>query len=831
MANKVVRTRVQNRFDTLANWEASSATQLLKGEIAVVGVTVTTTENGQTVQKPAHLMKIGDGTTTSFADLPWLSATAADVYDWAKNEDPSVVKVKYNAGTESAADWKEITLADLYKKLNTEAAALDSVEQAIAGFYNTVSTTGTTGVVKTVVEDSSDPHKIKVTRSQVATADIADNAITAAKIAEGAVGSSEIATGAVGTTELAAGAVTDAKVASGIAATKIKYTDEKTVGAQLDDIGTQLSNMSGTVLGNLTLTPATATTNGVVQGVTLTTATDGKSKEIAVSYGTVATADIADGAVTTAKIADSNVTTAKIANSAVTDAKIAGVAATKVSYGSTNVNAELERINGVIAELDNDVLSKLSVNSTGSGVVQSVAQDSTDKGKLNVTLGAVQTGDIADGAVTTAKIAASAVTDAKVASGIAATKIKYTDEDTVSSALGKHDQAIANMTDTVLGKLTIDPTAAGTGVVQGVTLTDTTDGKKITVSYGTVAAGDIASSAVTAAKIADKNVTTAKIADTAVTDAKIASGVSAAKINVATNETLAARLTSINEALNTINSTLSGRTRFVGEATAKPTGLTVTIKASPSNISHTAVAGDIVFFGEAEYLCTAATSSSATWKELGDLTRVGTLETLVGSVHASARTTNKYVTHISKSQDGKLQVQTAQPVATEVLMTAGGSDTVSSVVTAHSDLLTGLSTPSDNKTVQGAINKKVNELAATTPSASGNAAAFVDSVALSNGTFTITKKNIRSASTSQTGIVQLDDSTTSTSTTKAATGRAAAAAYSLASTANSNATAIKASYMKCEKTGANTSANAGSLLAVEGETTYTIIFDCGGATL
>lgn len=830
MANKVVRTRVQNRFDTLANWEASSATQLLKGEIAVVGVTVTTTENGKTVQKPAHLMKIGDGTTTSFADLPWLSATAADVYDWAKNEDPSVVKVKYNAGTESAADWKEITLADLYKKLNTEAAALDSVEQAIAGFYNTVSTTGTAGVVKTVIEDSSDPHKINVTRSQVATADIADNAVTAAKIATGAVGSSEIADGAVGTNEIAASAVTNAKVASGIAATKIQYTSDKTVKAQLDDIGTQLSNMSGTVLGNLSITPASAGA-GVVQGVTLAADADGKGKTITVSYGTVATGDIADKAVTTAKIADSNVTTDKIANSAVTDAKIAGVAASKVSYGSTDVNAELERINGVIAELDSDVLSQLSVSSTGSGVVQSVAQDANDKGKLNVTLGEVQTADIANGAVATAKIANGAVTDAKVASGIAATKIKYTDDDTVSSALGKHDEAIANMTGTVLGKLTVDPTSAGTGVVQGVTLTNTTDGKKITVSYGTVAAGDIASSAVTTTKIADKNVTTAKIADTAVTDAKIAAGVSAAKINVATDETLATRLTSINEALNTINSTLSGRTRFVGEATAKPTGLTVTIKASPSNISHTAVAGDIVFFGEAEYLCTAVTSSSATWKELGDLTRVGTLETLVGSVHAAARTTNKYVTHISKSKNGKLQVQTAQPVATEILMTTSGSDTVSSVVTAHSNLLNGLSTPSDNKTVQGAINKKVNDLTATTPSASGNAAAFVDSVALANGTFTITKKDIRSASTSQTGIVQLDDSTSSTSTTKAATGRAAAAAYSLASTANSNATAIKASYMKCEKTGANTSANAGSLLAVEGETTYTIIFDCGGATL
>ena len=47
---------------------------------------------------------------------------------------------------------------------------------------------------------------------QVATAGIADDAITAAKIATGAVGSDEIATGAVGSDEIASNSVTTAKI-------------------------------------------------------------------------------------------------------------------------------------------------------------------------------------------------------------------------------------------------------------------------------------------------------------------------------------------------------------------------------------------------------------------------------------------------------------------------------------------------------------------------------------------------------------------------------------------------------------------------------------------
>lgn len=85
MALNTLNTRIAMRYDTYAHWSAASANPvLLKGEIAVVEVPVSTSE---VAQEPAILFKIGDG-VSHFNDLPYLSAIAADVYDWAKKTTP-----------------------------------------------------------------------------------------------------------------------------------------------------------------------------------------------------------------------------------------------------------------------------------------------------------------------------------------------------------------------------------------------------------------------------------------------------------------------------------------------------------------------------------------------------------------------------------------------------------------------------------------------------------------------------------------------------------------------------------------------------------------------
>jgi hypothetical protein len=81
----------------------------------------------------------------------------------------------------------------------------------------------------------------------------------------------------------------------------------------------------------------------------------------------------------------------------------------------------------------------------------------------------------------------------------------------------------------------------------------------------------------------------------------------------------------------------------------------------------------------------------------------------------------------------------------------------------------------------GGVDVKTKQAAKESPSASGTSIAFIDYMAQDeNGEMTATKKTIRPASVSQTGIVQLNSTVVSTSTTQAATPSAVKAAYDLA---------------------------------------------------
>ena len=85
-------TRVQLKYDTWNNWEFVKNSFIpLKGEVCLVEVP-SGSSSGMQDTPPSVLMKVGNGefsadgtlTGTKFADLPWLSAKAADVYAWAK---------------------------------------------------------------------------------------------------------------------------------------------------------------------------------------------------------------------------------------------------------------------------------------------------------------------------------------------------------------------------------------------------------------------------------------------------------------------------------------------------------------------------------------------------------------------------------------------------------------------------------------------------------------------------------------------------------------------------------------------------------------------------
>ncbi len=88
MANeKILNTRIQLKYDSYEKWNQSSVV-LKAGEIAIAHLGPANKDNSTHAsgQHPV-LIKVGDDAHT-FAQLPWLSAIAADVYAWAKKENP-----------------------------------------------------------------------------------------------------------------------------------------------------------------------------------------------------------------------------------------------------------------------------------------------------------------------------------------------------------------------------------------------------------------------------------------------------------------------------------------------------------------------------------------------------------------------------------------------------------------------------------------------------------------------------------------------------------------------------------------------------------------------
>ena len=89
---KLLNTRIQLKYDSLANWNSHSGLVLKKGEVAICAVPANASAVNGDAARPQILFKVGDGEST-FANLPWASAKAADVYDWAKQASLPVTKV------------------------------------------------------------------------------------------------------------------------------------------------------------------------------------------------------------------------------------------------------------------------------------------------------------------------------------------------------------------------------------------------------------------------------------------------------------------------------------------------------------------------------------------------------------------------------------------------------------------------------------------------------------------------------------------------------------------------------------------------------------------
>lgn len=83
--NKELKTRISLKYDTYANWTTKNPV-LLKGEVAIATIpadTAVSTARGQMQDLPNVVIKVGNG-SDNYQTLPFVSALAADVYDWAK---------------------------------------------------------------------------------------------------------------------------------------------------------------------------------------------------------------------------------------------------------------------------------------------------------------------------------------------------------------------------------------------------------------------------------------------------------------------------------------------------------------------------------------------------------------------------------------------------------------------------------------------------------------------------------------------------------------------------------------------------------------------------
>ena len=82
MADKTLNTRISLKYGAIGEW--TSSFKPLKGEVCFAQVTTQQKDvAGNIIDVPAVVFKVGDGTKT-FGELPWASALAADVHDWAK---------------------------------------------------------------------------------------------------------------------------------------------------------------------------------------------------------------------------------------------------------------------------------------------------------------------------------------------------------------------------------------------------------------------------------------------------------------------------------------------------------------------------------------------------------------------------------------------------------------------------------------------------------------------------------------------------------------------------------------------------------------------------
>ena len=289
--------------------------------------------------------------------------------------------------------------------------------------------------------------------------------------------------------------------------------------------------------------------------------------------------------------------------------------------------------------------------------------------------------------------------------------------------------------------------------------------------------------------------------------------------------TIASRLSTAEGDISNLKDAVAGGVHFRGTVTTEPGTSMTTVNGV------TIAAGDVVIYKGKEYICTAVTDSGPFWEQLGDVTRIGNLETKINNLDVTTTnevaTTHEFVSQVTQA-DGKVAVTYTQPAATDVSFNDATNDTVAKKIAAMDAEIAGKAL--SGHTHSAYVNQNAISKIAVSGQTTVEADTATDTVTFAGSNVTITTDAtndkvtfaVASGSTSTKGIVQLSDAINNNSTDLAATANAVKKAYDKADDAAGDAAEVKANYVRFNATDKH--------MYVGTEVADFIIFDCGGAS-
>lgn len=341
----------------------------------------------------------------------------------------------------------------------------------------------------------------------------------------------------------------------------------------------------------------------------------------------------------------------------------------------------------------------LESSTTGTGnFVKAVSQSN---GKVSVTMGTIDASDIPTLDASKIQVSEGLSLDTKLSN------IDATLADLNVQQSGHTDAQINNMIDVKINNL--DSILSGSG--DYVTNVVQTDGI-VTVTKGV---------------LPEASTSTAGI---------VKLGTEGGAATYDTVSTLSAEVSALKDAV-------VGGVHFKGTVSEIPTSATVVINGS----DYTAVSGDIVIFEGKEFIY-----KGTEWEELGDVTRIGNLETKLSSLDYTGGDagTNKFVTKITQI-DGQITAEYAQPASENI--THNGT-TVKATLEDHDSRIAN---------VEGAMNgagslitEAINALDVEEPVNLGTVStSFIATAKQVDGKIVVTKANLPTASDNAAGITKL----------------------------------------------------------------------------